>query len=158
MTRKPFRLAAAAVSGLAITTLAFGAPAAFADTGDQTKVDGVSQAAGNPSLVNPTATVQLNIQMHLGATTGQPNNGTVQSVTTPKLQGVNFDGTRIEYADGWVNVRKSNTEPYLRLIVEARDAELLGARLALLAKALAPFGEKAAQLRGLAEFLTERKH
>ena len=32
MTRKPFRLAAAAVSGLAITTLAFGAPAAFADT------------------------------------------------------------------------------------------------------------------------------
>ena len=33
MTRKPFRLAAAAVSGLAITTLAFGAPAAFADTG-----------------------------------------------------------------------------------------------------------------------------
>ena len=84
MTRKPFRLAAAAVSGLAITTLAFGAPAAFADTGDQTKVDGVSQAAGNPSLVNPTATVQLNIEKHLGATTGQSNNGTVQSVTTPK--------------------------------------------------------------------------
>ena len=106
MTRKPFRLAAAAVSGLAITTLAFGAPAAFADTGDQTKVDGVSQAATNPSLVNPTATVQLNIEKHLGATTGQSNNGTVQSVTTPKLQGVNFDVYQVVGVDlttnaGW---------------------------------------------------------
>ncbi len=29
-----------------------------------------------------------------------------------------LDGVRIEYAEGWINVRKSNTEPYLRLIVE----------------------------------------
>ena len=29
-----------------------------------------------------------------------------------------IDGVRLEYAEGWVNVRKSNTEPYLRLIVE----------------------------------------
>jgi len=46
---------------------------------------------------------------------------------------------RIEYADWWVNVRKSNTEPYLRLIVEARDAEMLAARMALLKGALEPF-------------------
>jgi LPXTG-motif cell wall-anchored protein len=106
MTRKPFRLAAAAVSGLAISTLAFGAPAAFADTNDQTKVDGVSQAATNPSLVNPGATVQLNIQKHLGATTGQPNNGTVQTIDRPKLQGVNFDVYQVQYLDGttWKNV------------------------------------------------------
>jgi len=50
-----------------------------------------------------------------------------------------FDGVRIEYADGWVNVRKSNTEPYLRLIVEARDAEMLAARMALLEGAIKPF-------------------
>ena len=50
-----------------------------------------------------------------------------------------FDGVRIEYADGWVNVRKSNTEPYLRLIVEARDAETLAARMALLKGALGSF-------------------
>jgi len=50
-----------------------------------------------------------------------------------------FDGVRIEYADGWVNVRKSNTEPYLRLLVEARDAETLAARVALLKGVLAPF-------------------
>ena len=29
-----------------------------------------------------------------------------------------IDGVRVEYAEGWVNIRKSNTEPYLRLIVE----------------------------------------
>ena len=31
-----------------------------------------------------------------------------------------IDGVRLEFADGWVNVRKSNTEPYLRLLVERR--------------------------------------
>ena len=31
-----------------------------------------------------------------------------------------IDGIRIEYAEGWINIRKSNTEPYLRLIVERR--------------------------------------
>ena len=31
-----------------------------------------------------------------------------------------IDGIRLEYEEGWVNVRKSNTEPYLRLIVERR--------------------------------------
>ncbi len=30
-----------------------------------------------------------------------------------------FDGYRIEYADWWFNIRPSNTEPYLRLVVEA---------------------------------------
>ena len=38
-----------------------------------------------------------------------------------------IDGIRIEYAEGWVNIRKSNTEPYLRLIVECDTAERLGA-------------------------------
>ena len=31
-----------------------------------------------------------------------------------------IDGIRIEYDGGWINIRKSNTEPYLRLIVERR--------------------------------------
>jgi len=50
-----------------------------------------------------------------------------------------FDGIRMEYPEWWVNVRKSNTEPYLRLIVEARDNEMLQQRLALLRKTLEPF-------------------
>lgn len=29
-----------------------------------------------------------------------------------------IDGLRIEYAEGWLNIRKSNTEPYLRMIIE----------------------------------------
>ena len=33
-----------------------------------------------------------------------------------------MDGIRIEYETGWINVRKSNTEPYLRLLVESATA------------------------------------
>ena len=33
---------------------------------------------------------------------------------------------RIENTEGWINIRKSNTEPYLRLIVECDAAERLG--------------------------------
>ena len=36
-----------------------------------------------------------------------------------------IDGIRIEYVEGWVNIRKSNTEPYLRLIIECDTAERL---------------------------------
>ena len=36
-----------------------------------------------------------------------------------------LDGIMIEYPDWWVNVRPSNTEPYLRLTMEANSAELL---------------------------------
>ena len=32
-----------------------------------------------------------------------------------------IDGIRIEYEEGWINIRKSNTEPYLRLIIERRE-------------------------------------
>lgn len=47
-----------------------------------------------------------------------------------------MDGVRLEFADGWINVRPSNTEPYLRLIVEARTAAQLAARLAALTAAI----------------------
>ena len=35
------------------------------------------------------------------------------------------DGYRVEFADWWFSVRSSNTEPLLRLIVEARDEQTL---------------------------------
>lgn len=41
-----------------------------------------------------------------------------------------FDGYRIEFEDWWFNVRPSNTEPYLRLIAEAKTEEILHTRLA----------------------------
>ena len=36
-----------------------------------------------------------------------------------------IDGYRLEYRDGWISVRKSNTEPYLRLLVECDTRERL---------------------------------
>ncbi len=36
-----------------------------------------------------------------------------------------MDGYRLEYRDGWISVRKSNTEPYLRLLVECDTRERL---------------------------------
>ncbi len=38
-----------------------------------------------------------------------------------------LDGITVEYADWWFNVRPSNTEPLLRLVLEARTADLLAA-------------------------------
>ncbi len=40
-----------------------------------------------------------------------------------------FDGYRLEYKDWWFNVRPSNTEPYLRLVVEAADKKMLDEKL-----------------------------
>ncbi len=51
-----------------------------------------------------------------------------------------LDGIRIEYAEGWVNVRQSNTEPYLRLIVECDTAERLAAWTADLKSAIQVYG------------------
>lgn len=41
-----------------------------------------------------------------------------------------FDGYRIEYPEWWFNVRPSNTEPYLRLIIEAKSEEMLAEKRA----------------------------
>ena len=47
-----------------------------------------------------------------------------------------MDGIRIEYAEGWINVRKSNTEPYLRLLVECDTPERLSDWTDRLSKAI----------------------
>jgi len=38
---------------------------------------------------------------------------------------LDFDGYRIEFPDWWFNIRPSNTEPYLRLVAEAKSQALL---------------------------------
>lgn len=55
------------------------------------------------------------------------------------LSRADLDGVRVDFRDWWVNVRKSNTEPYLRLVAESVDADSLGARLKDLERVLAPF-------------------
>ena len=57
-----------------------------------------------------------------------------------------IDGVRVEFADGWVSVRKSNTEPYLRLLVEADDADCLRQRVDALRRAVA--GDAKAPAKG----------
>ena len=47
-----------------------------------------------------------------------------------------IDGVRVDFADGWINVRKSNTEPYLRLVAEADDPEKLERRVEELSAAI----------------------
>lgn len=51
------------------------------------------------------------------------------AIETP-LAFFDFDGERLEFADWWYNVRPSNTEPYLRLVIEANAADLLEKRVA----------------------------
>lgn len=41
-----------------------------------------------------------------------------------------FDGYRIEYPTWWFNIRKSNTEPYLRLVLEAHTQQELKEKVA----------------------------
>ncbi len=43
-----------------------------------------------------------------------------------------FDGYRIEFSDWWFNIRPSNTEPYLRLLVEAKSDELLAKKVSFI--------------------------
>ncbi len=53
--------------------------------------------------------------------------GTIQRVAAAHADGREdwLDGLTVEYDDWWFNVRASNTEPLLRLNVEARDEALL---------------------------------
>jgi len=52
---------------------------------------------------------------------------------------MDFDGYRVEFKDWWFNVRKSNTEPYLRLVVEAATHALLDEKLADLSTIITRF-------------------
>ena len=47
-----------------------------------------------------------------------------------------MDGIRVEYEEGWINIRKSNTEPFLRLIVECKTKPMLESWVNLLKTAI----------------------
>lgn len=47
-----------------------------------------------------------------------------------------MDGYRLEYEEGWISIRQSNTEPYLRLIVECRDRDTMMSWLDALSDAI----------------------
>ncbi len=52
---------------------------------------------------------------------------------------LDFDGYRVEFADWWFNIRPSNTEPYLRLLMEARTEALLKEKRAFIEGILKPY-------------------
>ncbi|MGI5951840.1 MAG: hypothetical protein ACOX61_08360, partial [Brooklawnia sp.] len=105
MSRKPFRLAAAAVTALSVATLGYGGSVAMAEEGTE-KGEETQASTTNKALIDASATVNLKINKFLGSATGQPNNGMEQSVDRPALQGVNFDvyqvvGVDLTTNDGW---------------------------------------------------------
>lgn len=51
------------------------------------------------------------------------------SLETPTAS-MDFDGYRIEFPDWWLNIRPSNTEPYLRFLCEACSRPLLEEKIA----------------------------
>jgi phosphomannomutase len=50
-----------------------------------------------------------------------------------------FDGVRLEFDDWWVSVRSSNTEPWLRVVIEADNETLLAEKRAAIETVLAEF-------------------
>ncbi len=60
----------------------------------------------------------------------------VQDTPTKVLD---FDGYRIEFPTWWFNVRKSNTEPYLRLVIEAKTEKELKERFLELSSIIKQF-------------------
>ncbi|MDD5708103.1 MAG: phosphomannomutase/phosphoglucomutase [Kiritimatiellae bacterium] len=55
---------------------------------------------------------------------------------------LDFDGYRIEYPEWWISIRKSNTEAYLRVIIEARDDTMLADRRDRVERLLRPYIER----------------
>ena len=49
--------------------------------------------------------------------------------TEQAIASYDFDGYRVEFADWWFNIRPSNTEPYLRLLAEAKTEQMLNEKL-----------------------------
>jgi phosphomannomutase len=53
---------------------------------------------------------------------------------------MDFDGYRVEFPDWWLNIRPSNTEPYLRFLCEATSKELLDEKVAKVREIVKSFG------------------
>lgn len=86
----------------------------------------VSQLIRNIKRYANSGEINFTIQDKVGAMEAIKDACCAEEVPTKILD---FDGYRIEFKDWWFNVRPSNTEPYLRLLMEARDEALLQEKL-----------------------------
>lgn len=93
--------ALALATGTVASTAALSAPVALAAPTAN------PDPAVNPSTINPNGTFELNVTKYLGATTGNTNDGTQQTITgRDLLQGVPFDiykvgGVDLTTNEGW---------------------------------------------------------
>ncbi len=71
--------------------------------------------------------INFKIEDKLGAMNAVRDYFTAQETPTATMD---FDGYRIEFPDWWLNIRPSNTEPFLRFLCEASSAELLEEKVA----------------------------
>lgn len=87
----------------------------------------VSQLISQIATYRNTGEINFKIEDKKGAMEAMREHFCAQE---PYTKFMDFDGYRIEFKDWWFNVRPSNTEPYLRLLMEAKTQELLDAKLA----------------------------
>ena len=62
----------------------------------------------------------------------------IKEVLNPGIIGIP-GGRRTVFPDWWFNIRPSNTEPYLRLLAEAKTEALLDEKVKLVEAILQPF-------------------
>lgn len=96
----------------------------------------VSQLIGQIKQYANSGEINFRITDKQGAMEAVKNEA-IQQETPTKI--MDFDGYRVEFKDWWFNIRPSNTEPYLRLILEARTQELLDEKLAFIENILKKF-------------------
>ncbi len=87
----------------------------------------VSQMISQIATYRNTGEINFKIEDKKGAMEAMREHFCAQE---PYTKFMDFDGYRIEFKDWWFNVRPSNTEPYLRLLMEAKTQELLDEKLA----------------------------
>jgi phosphomannomutase len=88
------------------------------------KSEGISIGSFIDSIISYANSGEINFKLeHKDDAMQALYNRFVEEDTPTKV--MDFDGYRIEFASWWFNVRKSNTEPYLRLVVEAKTDEEL---------------------------------
>lgn len=87
----------------------------------------VSQLISQIATYRNTGEINFKIEDKKGAMEAMREHFCAQE---PYTKFMDFDGYRIEFKDWWFNVRPSNTEPYLRLLMEAKTQELLDEKLA----------------------------
>lgn len=96
----------------------------------------VSQLISQIAVYANSGEVNFRIEKKKEAMDALKNHFMTQETSTKFMD---FDGYRIEFEDWWFNVRPSNTEPYLRLLMEAKSQGLLDEKMAEAQKVLADF-------------------